>query len=151
MRTARRPVLALTCTEIFGFSVALFIGVNEGLFGGPTPSSANAPGQGVTGADFPGGYLGRSYRVVALFIDRHYGLLRWAPVFALALYGTWLLFRERRSGLARAIPALRAEQEAGLLCAAVAGTQLLSATFLAPTMFGFWFPGRHLLACLPIA
>ena len=25
------------------------------------------------------------------------------------------------------------------------------AAFLAPTMFGFWFPGRHLLAALPLA
>jgi hypothetical protein len=151
MRTARRPVLTLTCVEIVGFSVALFVGVNEGLFGGPTPSSANAPGQGVTGAEFPGGYLGRSYRVVALFIDRHYGLLRWAPVAALALYGTWLLLRERRSGLARAIPELHAEQTAGLLCAAVAGAQLFVAVFLSRTMSGFWFPAHHLVPALPVA
>jgi hypothetical protein len=151
MRTARRPVLGITCLEIVGFSVALFVGVNEGLFGGPTPSSANAPGEGVTGADFPGGYLERSYRVVALFIDRHYGLLRWAPVFAIALYGVWLLVRERRSGLARAIPELRAEQTAGLLCAAIAGAQLFVAVFLSRSMSGFWFPARHLVAVLPIA
>ena len=151
MRTARRPVLAITCVEIVGFSVALFVGVNEGLFGGPTPSSANAPGQGATGATFPAGYLGRSYRVVALFIDRHYGLLRWAPIFALALYGVWLLARERRSGLARAIPELHAEQTAGLLCAAVAGAQLFVAVFLSRTMSGFWFPAHHLVPVLPVA
>ena len=32
-----------------------------------------------------------------------------------------------------------------------AGAQLLVAAFLAPTMFGFWFPPRHLLAGLPLA
>src|SRR3954470_4397613 len=151
MRAARRPVLALTCLEIVGFSVALYVGINEGLYGGPTPYSADLPGQSATGADFPLGYVDRAYRLVALFIDRDYGLLRWAPVFALALYGAWILWREYRFGLARAIPALRAEQRTGQLCAAVAGAQLFVAAFLAPTMFGFWFPGRHLVAALPIA
>src|SRR4051794_35738229 len=151
MRAARRPVLALTCLEIVGFSVALYVGINEGLYGGPTPYSADLPGQSATDAAFPLGYLDRAYRLVALFIDRDYGLLRWAPVFALALYGAWVLWREYRSGLARAIPALVAEQRSGQLCAAVAGAQLLVAAFLAPTMFGFWFPGRHLVAGLPIA
>jgi hypothetical protein len=151
IRAARRPVLAITCAEIVGFSVALFVGVNEGLFGGPTPSSANAPGQGATGADFPAGYLGRSYRVVGLFIDRHYGLLRWAPIFAFALYGVWLLAREQRSGLARAIPELRTEQTAGLLCAAVAGAQLFVAVFLSRSMSGFWFPAHNLVPVLPVA
>jgi hypothetical protein len=151
MRSARRPVLAITCVEIVGFSVALFVGVNEGLYGGPTPYSADSPGVTATGAEFPLGYLDRAYRLVALFIDRDYGLLRWAPVFALGLYGAWLLIRESRSGLARAIPGLRAEQEAGMLCAGVAGAQLFVAAFLSPTMFGFWFPGRPLVAALPVA
>jgi hypothetical protein len=151
MRAERRPVLAITCVEIVGFSAALYVGVNEGLYGGPTPYSAATPGETATDASFPFGYLERAYRLVALFVDRHYGLLRWAPIFALGLYGAWILWRERRSGLVRAIPALRAEQTAGQLCAAVAGAQLLVAAFLAPTMFGFWFPGRHLVAALPVA
>jgi hypothetical protein len=33
----------------------------------------------------------------------------------------------------------------------VLGVQLLVAAFLAPTMFGFWFPTRHLVAALPLA
>ena len=39
----------------------------------------------------------------------------------------------------------------GGLCALALGVQLLVAAFLAPTMFGFWFPPRHLLAGLPLA
>ena len=151
MRAARRPVLALTCVEIVGFSAALYVGISEGLYGGPTPYAAELPGQTATDAAFPLGYVDRAYRLVALFVDRGYGLLRWAPFLGLALYGVWVLWREYRSGLARAIPALEAEQRTGQLYAAVAGAQLFVAAFLAPTMFGFWFPGRHAVAALPIA
>src|SRR3954454_22777073 len=107
LRRARRPVLAITAVEVVGFSVALYVGLSEGLFGGPTPYSAALREQGGLEAAFPFGYLERAYRGVALFIDRDYGLLRWAPVFALAFLGAWMLWRERRSGLARAIPGLR--------------------------------------------
>jgi hypothetical protein len=151
LRRSGRPVLAITSVEIVGFSIALFVGLSNGLYGGPTPYAAESPGATATGADEPLDYLERSYRAIALFADRDYGLLRWAPVLALALYGAWVLWREGRSGLARAIPALRAEHAAGLLCAAVAGAQLLVAIFPAPEMFGFWFPGRQLVAVLPIA
>lgn len=151
MRRARRPVLALTCLEILGFSLALFVGVNSGLYGGATPYAADATGASATGAGFPLGYVARAYRLVALFLDRDFGLLRWAPVFAFALWGAWLLLRESRSGLARAIPARRAAQSAGGLCAAVAGAQLAVAAFVAPTMFGPSFPARQLVAVLPVA
>ncbi|MEA2142058.1 MAG: murein peptide amidase, partial [Solirubrobacteraceae bacterium] len=42
------------------------------------------------------------------------------------------------------------EETAAALCACVAGAQLFVAAFLAPTMFGFWFPGRHLVPALPL-
>jgi hypothetical protein len=151
VRRARRPVLAVTAVEVVGFSVALYIGLSEGLYGGPTPYSAALPGESGIDASFPGGYLGRAYRLVALFIDRDYGLLRWAPVLALALLGALVLWRERRSGLARAIPGLRGEESAALLCGAVALAQLLVAVFLSRRAFGFWFPGRNLMPALPLA
>jgi hypothetical protein len=143
---ARRRTLAIGAVELAAFSVALWAAVNEGLYGGLTPYSTDSGG-----ASFPGGYIARAYRLVALFIDRDYGLLRWAPVFALALCGVWLLWRSRRDHLARAVPGVRDIQLAAGLCAAVLGVQLLVAAFLAPTMFGFWFPPRHLLAGLPLA
>jgi hypothetical protein len=150
IRRARRPVLALTALEVVGFSLALYVGLNEGLYGGPTPHAAEIPGQSATGADFPLGYLERAYRLVALLIDREYGLLRWAPALALVLLGVWVLWRERRSGIARAIPGLRDEQVAAVLCGAAALGQLIVAAFLSPTMFGDWFPGRDLVAVLPL-
>jgi hypothetical protein len=151
IRRAGRRWVALATLDIAGISVAFYVGLNEGLYGGPTPYAATLGGASATDASFPLGYLERAYRLVAIFIDRDYGLLRWAPVLALALFGAWLLVRERRRALARMIPEIRMEQTTATLCALVAGTQLLSAAFLAPTMFGFWFPGRHVIAALPVA
>ena len=109
------------------------------------------PGQTATDAAFPDGYLDRAYRLVALWIDREYGLLRWAPILALAFAGGWLLWRSRRDRLSAALPSHRRAEAAALHCAGVLLAQAGVAAFLAPTMFGFWFPGRHLLAGLLLA
>src|SRR3954453_198765 len=139
---ARRKTLAIGAIELASFSVAFWAAVNEGLYGGLTPYSSEVAATSVPG---------RAYRLVALFLDRDWGLLRWAPFFALAFAGAWLLWRSRRDRVARAVPGVRDIQLAAGLCAAVVGVQLLVATLLAPTMFGFLFPPRHLLAALPLA
>ena len=148
---ARRRTLELGSVELALFSVALYVAVNENLYGGPTPYAADVPGETATDAAFPLGYLERSYRLVALLIDRDYGLLRWAPVFALVFPGLWLLYRSRRERLSRALHDLRSMERAATMCAAALGAQVLVAAFLAPTMFGFWFPPRHLLAGLALS
>src|SRR5207237_5559811 len=124
---------------------------NERLYGGVSPDSAAAAGAGGTGAAFPLGYARRAYRLAALWVDREFGLLRWAPILVLALLGAWLLLRERRGGLARAIPTRRGEQPAATLCALVCGTQLLVAAFVMPSVSGCWFPRRHPVAALRLA
>ena len=148
---SRRRTLAVGAVELSLFSVAIYVGINEAIYGGPTPYAADVAGETATDAEFPGGYLDRAYRLVALFLDRNYGLLRWAPVFVLAFAGLWWLWRSRRDGLARAVPGVRGIELTAGLCAAALGAQLLVAAFGAPTMFGFWFPPRHLLAGLPLA
>jgi hypothetical protein len=148
---AGRRTLAVGSVELALFSAALYVGINEALFGGPTPYAALGPGESATGASFPVGYLERSYRLVALFIDRDFGLLRWAPVLLLGFAGLWWLWRAHRDRLARAVPQLREVELTAGLCAGTLGVQLLVAAFLAPAMFGFWFPARHLLAALPLA
>ncbi len=150
LRKAQRPWTTLVGLEVVAVSMAVYLSVNDNLYGGPTPHSAELGGETGTGASFPVGYLERAYRMAALLIDREVGLLRWAPVIALALAGAWLLLRERRGRLARAIPELRREEQAVTICALAAGAQFVTAAFLAPTMFGFWFPGRNLIAVLPL-
>ena len=151
MWRARKRTLAFGAVELSLFSLAVYVGLNEALYDGPTPYAALEEGDPATGASSPGDYLARAYRLVALFIDREYGLLRWAPVFALAFAGLWWLWRSHRDRLARAVPQLREIELTADLCAAALAAQLLVAAFLAPTMFGFWFPPRHLLAALPLA
>jgi hypothetical protein len=148
LRRARRGLLALAGVEIVAFAIAVYVGVNGRLYGGPSPEAA---GGGGTGADSPVDYLRRIGRLVTLWLHPEFGLLRWAPIAALAFVGAWLVVRERRGGLRRAIPTLRAEESAAGLCAVVCGVQLLVAAFLAPATSGNWFPGRQLVAVLPLA
>lgn len=148
---ARRRTLAIGAAEVALFSVIFYITFNEAFYDGPTPYSALPEGESATGAEFPGGYADRLYRLAALLIDREFGLLRWAPVFALAGVGLWLLARTRRDHLSRLIPAHTTAERAALLCALAVGAHFLVAAFLAPTMFGVWFPPRHLLTGLVLA
>jgi hypothetical protein len=145
---AHRRTLAVGAVELALFSVALFVGTNEALYDSPTPYGADT--ESPTDVSTPAGYVERAYRLVALFIDRDYGLLRWAPLFALAFGGLWWLWHSHRERVARAVPAVRDIELAAAICAAALGVQLLVAAFVAPTMFGFWFPSRHLLAGLPL-
>lgn len=151
MWRARHRTLALLTSELALFSVIFYATLNEALYDGPTPYSAEVDGESTTDASFPGGYIERAYRLVALLIDREAGLLRWAPVFALAGVGVWLLVRTRREQLARALPQHARAEATAFLCTLVLGAQLLVAAFIAPTMFGFSFPPRHLLAGLLVA
>ena len=146
---ARRRTLAIGASETAFFSMALYVGINESLYGGPTPYSA-ALGD-PTGTAAAGDYLERSYRLIALMIDRDVGLLRWAPLYCLVFVGLAGLYRSHRDRLARAMPQLRAMQRTATMCAAVLGAQLAVAVFLAPGLRGFWFPGRELVAALPVS
>jgi hypothetical protein len=142
---AHKRTLAIGSVEVTLFSVTFYVAINEAFYDSPTPDAGDGS------APFPGGYLERSYRLVALFLDRDYGLLRWAPIFALTFGGLWWLWRSRRDLLAHALPQVRAIELTAGLCAAALGAQLLVASFFTATMFGFWFPGRHLVAALPLA
>ncbi|MBA2506095.1 MAG: hypothetical protein H0V29_09140 [Thermoleophilaceae bacterium] len=150
LRRGRRPLLALVSVEIALFSVAFYVGLNEALYGGATPWAAASQGGPATGADTVMEYLERVYRPVALMVDREYGLLRWAPVFALAGVGVFLLWRGHRHKLTAILTEHGTAEAIAALCAAVFAAQLFVATFLVPTAFGGWFPARELIAVLPV-
>jgi hypothetical protein len=80
-------------------------------------------------------YLGRARRLTGLLVDGSFGLAVWAPVFLAAAAAFVALLRRRPPGwLALALPA-------------VAGW--LTATFVALTMHGWWWPGRQVVVVVP--
>jgi hypothetical protein len=145
---SRRRTLAIGSVELALFSVALCVGINEALYDGPTPY---ADAEAATGAGGAADYVERVPRLATLFGDPGFGLLRWAPVFALVFVGLWWLWRSRRDHLARAVSGLHATELTVGLCAAVLAVQLVVAVLLAPATEGEWFPARHLIPALPLA
>ena len=147
----RRGIVGLLCAEIVIGSLVAYVSVNRALYGGFTPDAALGPGKTATGADSVLGHLERVPRLVAMWLDRDDGLLRWAPLLALAFLGVWLLLRSRRDGLSRVIPERVDVEAAAALALAVCAGQILVAAFAVPSLSGDWFPGRHLAAALPCA
>jgi len=81
-------------------------------------------------------YWGRSRRLVGLLIDRPFGLASWSPA--------WLV-------MAPALGALIARRPAGWsLLALPIATGWATATWLALTMHGWWWPGRQVVVILPL-
>jgi hypothetical protein len=150
-RRGRRPLLGLIAVELVAASLVVYATVNERLYGGPTPWSANPPGVTTTGAQTVGDYLGRLPRLVTLWVDVDVGLLRWAPIFALVFFAAWLLWRSRRQQVARVIAERAAAEATAGLALAIVAAQLLVAAFLVPAIDGDWFAARSLAPALPAA
>jgi hypothetical protein len=112
-----------------------FAAAHLAVYGGLTPYAAgdHFVGGEATVAGTDPDWLGRSRRLLALLVDRDYGLVAWHPAWLLALPAVGAALR-RRSQL---LPVL------------LAGW--LTATFVALTMHGFWWPGRQVVVVLPIA
>ncbi|MDA0181452.1 hypothetical protein OJ997_14200 [Solirubrobacter phytolaccae] len=143
----RRRFAALVAGEALAASLVFYATVNDRFYGGITPRSAST----ATKADTPVEYLERIPRLVGVWLDREIGLLRWAPLLALAFFAAWLLYRSRRDQLARVAPARReAEATAGLLLVVI-GVQLAVTALLASGALraGTSFPGVSMVAVLP--
>jgi hypothetical protein len=138
-----RRLAALIIAELMLGSVVFFARLNETLFGGPLPSAAAAATEDAAGI------AGRAPNLLGLWLDPSAGLLRWAPVLALAFVGAWLLARSRRGRVAAAIPARREAEAVAALLAATAVAQWLIASFTVEDADGPWFPGLPLFAAVP--
>jgi len=130
--------------EIMLASLVFCATLDDGLYGGVSPRAAAAPG-GTPSVD------DRLGRIAGLWVDRDGGLLRWAPVLALAGYAGWLLWRSRREGLARALPARRGAELAASLALSVCAAQAVVAVVAAPGLTAAGFPGAGWVPALPAA
>jgi hypothetical protein len=81
-------------------------------------------------------YLGRSQRLVGLLLDRSFGLAAWMPGYLLAVPALVTLARRRPPGSTLV-----------LVAPLVAGWA--TATWVALTMHGWWWPGRQTVVVLP--
>ena len=133
----RRPETRLILVIAAAFatvSAAVYVWWHFHTFGGLTPYATNVVYSGEGSATILRehvGVLDQSYRLYGLFIDARFGLLRWLPVAALALWGV----QRRRPSTA--------------MPAAVFATAVVMGTFVSITMMGWWFPGRMLVAGFP--
>ena len=128
----------IALTAVGGASAVLFAWFHLHVFGGLTPYGVNVVYSQWNTAQIFGGHIEfteRYYRIWGLFVDRRFGIGRWAPLLlavvpalALLVMKTW----EHRLVLVLIV------------------IQLLIATFVAITMMGWWFPGRTMLTALPL-
>ncbi len=150
LRRRRRGLTAFAALEVVLVPAVVLITVNERLYGGLTPYAAVAGD--ATGASDLAGYAERAERLVTLWLDPDWGLLVWAPFGVLAFFALELLVRSLRERLSVALPdVVDVQVTAGFLVALCAG-QLAVAAFLSPVFEDRGgFPGRELLAVVPVA
>jgi hypothetical protein len=121
-----------------GIAAASYIWMHLAIFDALTAYSVNTVYERASTATILQSHLGfqeRAYRLWGLFIDRRFGIGRWAPVFLL---------------VPPALPMLLWRRPLGLLIGGLICLQILMATFVAITMMGWWFPGRTMMTVIPL-
>jgi len=132
----RLPQLAGLLTTLVGAGAAYLL-FNQAVYGGLTPYAAGDffVRGGLTALGPAPNYAGRTQRILALWVDRGFGVAAWQPAYLFAVPAiAWAARRRVRHG--------------GLLLSLVAVGWLV-ATFVAQTMHGWWWPGRQLVVILP--
>ncbi len=146
-------ITSLVAVEVLLSSAVAIVSVNERLFGGLVPSAAepgDAPG-GSAAVEGTAELLGRLPAVLGILVDGDAGLLRWAPVLALAGVSLWLLVRSRRDRVVLALPERIDVEVAAWLLAATAGAGAVAAALAAPAIRGPWLVPGDVLVVLPAA
>lgn len=130
--------LALPVVGAAGVAAASYLAFHQAVYGGWTVYAA---GDHFVGGEFTvvgndPDHVARSIRLLGLLVDRDFGLIAWAPVYLLAVPAVaWFA---RRGGAARVVVL-------GPLAAGYA-----TATWVALTMHGWWWPGRQTVVVLPL-
>lgn len=135
-RSERRAQMALLV--VGGLSAVIYVWFHVKTFGELTPYSVSAVYGGLSTAETLGQHIefqDRVYRLWGIFVDRRFGIGRWAPLLLAVVPGLALLARGS-SSMRLAL---------GLIL-----TQLLIAVFVVITMMGWWFAGRTMVTVVPL-
>ncbi|WP_436794951.1 hypothetical protein [Actinospongicola halichondriae] len=122
-----------------GVAGASYLAFHQAVYGGWTVYAAGdhfVGGEFTVVGDDPD-HLARTVRLLGLLVDRDFGLVAWAPAFLLAVPA--VAWTARRADAARVV----------LLAPLAAG--YATATWVALTMHGWWWPGRQTVVVLPLA
>jgi hypothetical protein len=127
----------------------VYLGVHRVVWGGWTVYATGDHFQqsgefGVMG--FDPDYADRALRLTGLLVDRGYGLAAWQPGWLLLVPAVAAAVRLRPRGAATR----PAESPTGILALPLLAGWL-TATFVALTMRGNWWPGRQTVVVLPLA
>lgn len=123
---------------VLGLAGGAYLFVHQRAYGGWTVYAAGdhfVEGELTVVGNDPD-YLGRSVRLVGLLVDRHFGLLVWAPIYLLAAPALGAVAR-------------RLDRTAAILLVPLAAGWA-TATWIALTMHGWWWPGRQVVVVLPL-
>jgi hypothetical protein len=134
-----RPRQRATLLAVLAAAGAAYLGVHRLVWGGWTVyvSGDHFRGSGEFGVvGFHPDYAGRSTRLLGLLVDRDFGLVGWQPAWLLVVPAAVALVVARPRGWT----ALAAPLAAGWA----------TATWVALTMHGYWWPGRQLVVVLPL-
>ncbi|HEX5533654.1 MAG TPA: hypothetical protein VFX33_07935 [Actinomycetales bacterium] len=138
-RNGKRRTAGLVAATLAGAGV-VFLLAHQLIYGGWTAYASGDHFQASGELSVVGlapNYLGRSTRLIGLLVDRDFGLAAWQPAWLLLVPAlAWLLHARPRQWQVLALPL-------------AAGW--LTATFVALTMHGYWWPGRQVVVVLPLA
>jgi hypothetical protein len=136
---AGRVRAAVGLAVALGLAAVVYLVGHRLLYGGWTVYAAGdhfvSGGElSVVGSD--PNHVGRSRRLVGLLLDRSFGLAAWMPGYLLAVPALAALLRRRPAG-----------STVVLVAPLLAGWA--TATWVALTMHGWWWPGRQTVVVLP--
>ena len=137
---AHRRRAAAVLTGVLAAGGVAYLAVHKAIYGGITAYASGDQFQssgefGVVGLHPD--YAGRSIRLLGLLVDRDFGIAAWQPAWFLVIPALVALLASRP----RHWPALVAPLLVGWA----------TATWVALTMQGYWWPGRQLVVVLPLA
>lgn len=134
--------LALPISAAAALAGAGYLVFHQAVYGGWTVYSAGdhfVNGEFTVVGDDPD-HLGRTIRLLGLLVDRHFGLVAWAPAYLLGVPAVAALARRRHRVDRAAAPVVLLPLAAGWA----------TATWVALTMHGWWWPGRQVVVVLPL-